>query len=395
MPDLSGIFDKIGETARTIQQVKLAKDELAKKQTVFDLEQKQKNLEINKMRALGLADEGYIQSQEKGLKLQSQMQNNAFEIMNHQLEQQNNAAKTQLQTVGAYTTGMIGGAKSALSEQAQEQPIGQSSGQVGLMTAPQQPGVVDYGGTKYRINPFTGKGEEVKVPPAQTTSDEEIQSTAQGVMNGNLAPDLAQVSSFRDRSRISSALNKDGFNLPAAQSEWKATQRFLNSMNSEKQTRLRQAIGSTRQALDHLKEINQEYSRSSLAPLNYLQLKAQANSGNELAVKYLGQLNIIQDELAQVFMGGNSPTEKALDLAKNMLSSNWSAGQLNASIDTIDKNLKYRENAINAAMPFTGGENRYYQGGNQQPTQQEQPQGQQTQQTNTSDNMVGKYKRLQ
>jgi hypothetical protein len=242
------------------------------------------------------------------------------------------------------------------------------------MTAPQQPGVVDYGGTKYRINPFTGKGEEVKVPPAQTTSDEEIQSTAQGVMNGNLSPDLAQVSSFRDRSRISSALNKDGFNLPAAQSEWKATQRFLNSMNNEKQTRLRQAIGSTRQALDHLKEINQEYSRSSLAPLNYLQLKAQANSGNELAVKYLGQLNIIQDELAQVFMGGNSPTEKALDLAKNMLSSNWSAGQLNASIDTIDKNLKYRENAINAAMPFTGGENRYYQGGNQQQAQQEQPQ---------------------
>jgi hypothetical protein len=345
------------------------------------------------MRALGFADEEYIKSLEKGAKLESQASNTAFEIANHKLEQKLNATKKELGTVGAYTTGIVHGAKSAYDEQTQEQTIGQSSGQIGLMTAPEEnPLNFKIGENEFHTNPVGKPGEkitEVKVPPAQTTSDEEIQSTAQGVMNGNLSPDLAQVSSYRDRSRISAALNKDGFNLPAAQSEWKATQRFLNSMNNEKQTRLRQAIGSTRQALDHLKEINQEYSRSSLAPLNYLQLKAQANSGNELAVKYLGQLNIIQDELAQVFMGGNSPTEKALDLAKNMLSSNWSAGQLNASIDTIDKNLKYRENAINAAMPFTGGENRYYQGGNQQPTQQEQPQGQQTQPDNS--NIVGKF----
>jgi len=187
------------------------------------------------------------------------------------------------------------------------------------------------------------------IKPASSASNatpDEIKSTADGIMNGNIPPDRKY---YRDTLRVDAELAKQGFSMAAANSEWKATQRFLSSMNSEKQVRLRQAISSTTEALDGLSQLNNELSRSELAPLNKAQLSIRANTGDPLAVKYLGQINIIRDELAQVFMGGNSPTDKALDLARETLDKNWSPKQLQAAIDNVKTNLKYRVNAINTA----------------------------------------------
>lgn len=200
--------------------------------------------------------------------------------------------------------------------------------------------------------------------PAGTTTDEEIQLASKGIKSGNVPPDISKTTSFRDRTRISAALEKSGFNLSQANSEWNATQRFLSSMNSEKQVRLRQAISSVKDALDGLEQLNSVLSRSELAPLNKAQLMIQANTGNPLAVQYLGQINIIRDELAQVFMGGNSPTDKALNLAQETINKNWSPQQLQSAINNVRINLGYRENAINYASaqgtnPNGGGGTRY------------------------------------
>ena len=153
-----------------------------------------------------------------------------------------------------------------------------------------------------------------------------------------------------DRNAIAE-LEKQGFDLSAANSEWNATQKFIASMNSEKQVRLRQAISSVKDALGGLEQLTGELNQSELAQLNRAQLVIKANTGDKLAVKYLGQINIIRDELAQVFMGGNSPTDKALDLARETIDKNWSPKQLQAAIENVRTNLGYRENAINFASP--------------------------------------------
>ena len=356
MPDLSGIFDKIGETARTIQQVKLAKDELAKKQTVFDLEQKQKNLEINKMRALGLADEGYIQSQEKGLKLQAQMQNNAFEIMNHQLEQQNNAAKTQLQTVGAYTTGMIGGAKSALAEQAQEQPIGQSSGQVGLMTAPQQQrpaGVMSYGGQDYKINPFDGKISEYK--PEQTARGSASLITAKNKRTEELYATFENNKVNRDM--IANAEDS----LSRLQGGIVGKVKMDLMKNLDPNNPLLQDWQNVKMVLTDAQLLNTAKTKGAISdPEMELFAKAAANDDLTSIPRIIPVLNKLKE---------------FLDAEEQM------------QVNTFKR--LYGED------PMQWEELQNLRGGNQQQAQQEQPQGQQTQQTNTSDNMVGKYKRLQ
>ena len=218
-----------------------------------------------------------------------------------------------------------------------------------------------------------------------TTTDDEIQSATQGIISGNVPPNISQTTSFRDRTRVAAALEKSGFNLSQANSEWNATQKFLSSMNSEKQVRLRQAITSVKDALGGLEQLNNEMVRSNFAPLNKAQLAIQANSGNALATKFLGQINIIQDELGQVFMGGNSPTERALELAINTLKGNWSQKQLQVAIDNVRTNLGYRENAINYAgvqgATQQGGGTRYLPPRNN-PMELQQP---------TKENRIGKY----
>jgi hypothetical protein len=218
------------------------------------------------------------------------------------------------------------------------------------------------------LNPnyiMTGRGNMFQNAGQQgTTTDDEIMSSAEGIASGRIPPNISQTVSFRDRTRVTAALEKKGFNLSEATSEWNATQKFLSSINNEKQIRLRQAITSVKDALGGLEELNTELSRGEVAPLNKAQLVIQANSGDPLAVKYLGQINIIQDELAQVFMGGNSPTDRALQLAAKTLQSNWSTKQLQAAIDNVKINLGYRENAINYAAvqgtnPGEGGGTRY------------------------------------
>jgi len=187
------------------------------------------------------------------------------------------------------------------------------------------------------------------------SANQDVQSLADGIEKGLVAPDPAQVS-FRDRTPVNAELTRRGFNLQQANQEWKATQKFLSSMNSEKQIRLRQAISSVTDALDNIDKLNNEYQRTGYSPINKAKLAFDASTGNELAARYIAQLSIIQDELAQVYMGGNSPTERALDLAGKMMKGDYSVKQLNAVLGELRNNLRYRVNAINSAEPYGGNQ---------------------------------------
>jgi len=198
-------------------------------------------------------------------------------------------------------------------------------------------------------------------PDAQvntSTTQNDIDEAVSGIVNGSIPPEISSMTSFRDRTRVIAALTRNGFDLSKAASEWKSTQKFLASMNSEKQIRLRQALSSVSDALDNVEALSNEFSRSGFTPLNKAQIAVAASGIGpqaDLAREYLGQISIIQDELGQVFMGGNSPTERALELAaKTIGSGDWTQSQMSATIKNIRDNLRYRINAINNADVYTG-----------------------------------------
>ena len=201
----------------------------------------------------------------------------------------------------------------------------------------------------------TGTG----VKSTSAVGSEDIQSIADAIEQGLQPPTLTGM--YGKSAAIKAQLAKDGFNLSEATNEWNATQKWIASANSTTQLRLRQAIGSVMGQIDQLTTLNDEWNRTGLTPINSVIIKsamtgALGTDAQNIATQFQQQISLMTDELGQTFMGGNSPTDRALSLAGQMISSSWSQTQLQSALDNIKVNLGYRLNSIeNTGAIIPGG----------------------------------------
>lgn len=182
----------------------------------------------------------------------------------------------------------------------------------------------------------------------------DIQQIARGIETGLQPPTTTGL--YGKSAAVKSQLEKDGFNLTQASTDWTATQKWLATANGSQQVRLKQAISSVTQGVSALKTLATQWNAGGFAPLNSANLKAALSGAygqdaQDIAAKFQQQSTIIQDELGQTFMGGNSPTDKALGLAGQVFDTSWSAQTLNDALDNLNTNLGYRLNAINSTGP--------------------------------------------
>lgn len=176
-----------------------------------------------------------------------------------------------------------------------------------------------------------------------------------GIMNGSLPPPVSTSGiggSSKQMLAIKAGLEKNGVNLSQLALDWSATQKYIQTANSSQQVRLKQAIGSVQQGIGQLRTDANAWNAGGFAPLNAVNMKAALNgvygqNAQQIAADFQQQATIIQDELGQTFMGGNSPTDKALGLAGQVFNTSWSNTTLNSSLDQLDQNLNFRLNAIN------------------------------------------------
>lgn len=194
----------------------------------------------------------------------------------------------------------------------------------------------------------------------------DVQEIAKGIESGLQPPTTTGL--YGKSGAVRAQLQRDGFNLTKASTDWTATQKWLATANSPQQVRLKQAISSVAQGIQGLKEASAEWNAGGFAPLNSANLKlalsgVYGQKAQETAAKFQQQATIIQDELGQTFMGGNSPTDKALGLAGQVFNTSWSKQTLDTALDNLDKNLTYRLNAIDSVGPtglsgaISGGDN--------------------------------------
>ena len=196
-----------------------------------------------------------------------------------------------------------------------------------------------------------------KTGVGQGTQDD-ISKAIEGIQAGRLSPRMTDYS-FRDRTAVAAEAERAGINLNKLAGEYNAVQKYIQSANGPTQIRLRQAIGSVRESIGNLRKLNGEFERTGWTPANKAELTL-ALSGTDptrrdAATRYITQLTTIKDELAQAFMGGNSPTDRAIQLAEDILNKNYGFDQLNAALDEVDNNLKYRLNAIYNIGPSVPG----------------------------------------
>ena len=180
-----------------------------------------------------------------------------------------------------------------------------------------------------------------------------VLSTMYGVINGTIPPTSSGMGGATIFNYVRAGMAATGQDLTQLTNEWTATQKYIASANSPAQVRLKQAIGSVTQGIGQLKSDAQKWNAGGFAPLNAANLKialsgAYGQDAQTIAASFQQQSTIIQDELGQTFMGGNSPTDKALDMAGSVFNTSWSYDTLSSALDQLNTNLNFRMNAINS-----------------------------------------------
>lgn len=187
-------------------------------------------------------------------------------------------------------------------------------------------------------------------------------SIADAIVSGKQPPDTKGL--YRFGGPVRAALARRGYDFTAASRDWQAVQRGIATLNGPQQTRLRQAVETAYNSLDVIDDLNTRLAkalpRGRFPVLNKAALLAAKNglAGKEaqsLATQLDAQLTDVVSELGNAYMGGNSPTDHALRLAAQNLSSNWSPEVLKAGTDLARKNLLIRRNSIYSTNPINPG----------------------------------------
>jgi hypothetical protein len=186
-------------------------------------------------------------------------------------------------------------------------------------------------------------------------SGDDPKAIAQAIQRGEQPPTMTGL--YRMAGPVRAELARNGYDMVKGQNEWNGVQKWISSANSTQQLRLRQAV---EKIPPHVEMIEGMYSKLEKIGLptgfkfwNKAALAAARNLPGEtgaLATNLEGQINDLSAELGNVYMGGNTPTDEALKLAKSNLSSDWNPQTFHKAIDLIKQNVIMRRNAIR----FTG-----------------------------------------
>lgn len=157
---------------------------------------------------------------------------------------------------------------------------------------------------------------------------------------------------YRIAGPLRAYLASKNYDYTKANEDWTATQKLLGTMNGAQQTRLRQATDMASDSLGVIDKLAQQWKAGGFPLVNSV-IKNAAQQGitghpeaQSLATQLDTEIADLTGELGNVYMGGNSPTEKALELAGKQLSSDWSEDTLRNAIQLARVNLAYRRNSL-------------------------------------------------
>lgn len=185
---------------------------------------------------------------------------------------------------------------------------------------------------------------------------------AQGIFNGHQPPELKGLYSLGGPVRAE--LERKGYDLTRANQDWTATQRHLASLNGPQQLRLRQAVAFVDESMGNIETLAKEWDAGQFPILNKVQLAAAKHGAlgakaQSIATRLDGAIADGVGEMANVIMGGNSPTDSSMKLASHNLSSDWSRDTLLDNVKQVRLSLKYRKNSIETANAVANYGNPY------------------------------------
>jgi len=187
--------------------------------------------------------------------------------------------------------------------------------------------------------------------------------TSHAIQKGEQPPTLTGL--YGQSGAVRSKLDESGFDLAKAQIEWKRAEKQVATLNGPQMTRVVGLAGSVNSTIDEVRELSKQMNNSGIPKLNAaklaLYMQGEGNSENgKLAARYIGAVNTLKEEFANLANGGYAPTEPAWELANKQINGDYGVGQLGASLDEVQRLINYRVHAIPGLDTMgAGAANRY------------------------------------
>lgn len=217
-------------------------------------------------------------------------------------------------------------------------------------------------------------------PVINNMSGSDAKDIADAIENGDQPPTLQGL--YRNAGPVRAELARRGVPLAKMEMDWKATQKYVSTLNGTQQTRLRQAVSTASDLADKVDGLYQEYHSlvgdAGMKVFNKAGLAAAKNlpgRAGAVATSLDAQIADLTSDLGSVYMGGNSPTDHALGLAGKNLSGDWNKETFEEGLKQIHENIKIRQNSMNhGGAAGLSGETNYGSQSNQ--SNQSAPSGQ-------------------
>ena len=163
-----------------------------------------------------------------------------------------------------------------------------------------------------------------------------VEHLAHGIESGQQPPVLTGL--YGKSGDVRSKLDEHGFDLSKAQVEWDRAKKQVATLNGPQMTRFVGLAHSVDSTIDEVRNLSKEMDNSGIPKLNAaklaLYMQAEGNSPNgQLAARYIGAVNTLKEEFANLANGGYAPTEPAWELANKQINGDYGVKQLGASLD--------------------------------------------------------------
>ena len=191
-----------------------------------------------------------------------------------------------------------------------------------------------------------------------------IQDQKTGIEKGLIPPPTRSGGYGKYPAALKGALAKDKFDLTKATLQYDAADKQVKAIGPQmlKYRGLAQSVVNT---IDHVTQAAKELKQGGVPIVNYAKLTAYINAqGNsemgKKASKYLADIGVVKEEVANLAAGGYAPTDAAWTLANTLVNGDYGSDQLISTLGEVQTLINFRSTALEQQYPFsTGGSNPY------------------------------------
>lgn len=199
------------------------------------------------------------------------------------------------------------------------------------------------------------KAEEAKAASGGGSSGD-VKAIADGIENGDQPPVFTGL--YKMAGPVRAELARRGVPVARMETDYKAVQRSMATLNGPQQTRLRQDIATVSDSLDKIEGLYTEWEtlahESGYRAINHATLqtmKQLPGRAGAVAQALDAQIADTTAGLGTIYMGGNSPTDNSLKLAAHSLAADWNDETFREGLKQARENVKIRNSSIMHTQP--------------------------------------------